>query len=110
MSLRVNPTFWLHLGDASLFGWILQHLAGCEAAGPFMRILLQNTHTLKYIRRNAEGAPQWTRDVRRARNFTHALAAIFFCYGTCTGDMQLCIEFSDSRQSFCVPVANARCS
>jgi len=75
-----------------------------------MKILLQNTESLSYVRRESKGPPRWTDDPAKAMSFTHALAALFFCYGTGLEDMRLCIEFPDARRNFSIAVAGAQSS
>ena len=69
-----------------------------------MKILLQNTRTLKYITSMAG----WTTKHGEARVFGHGLEAFNFCFNTGMPNMRMVVEFTDSRMNFSLPITDAQ--
>ena len=69
-----------------------------------MKILLQDTQTLKFIGPTAG----WTKDHDEARNFQRGLDALFFCFNARFPNMVMLFEFSDRRMNFSFPVTDDR--
>jgi len=69
-----------------------------------MKILLQDTQTLKFIGPTAG----WTKDPDEARNFQRGVDALIFCYNAAIPNMVMLFEFTDRRMNFRFPVTDYR--
>jgi len=65
-----------------------------------MKILLQHTRTLLYVRSNET----WTRSEFEARDFQHSQKAIDFAHGHNLRDVQIAVKFVDAEDDVVAPV------
>lgn len=68
-----------------------------------MRILLQHTKTLKYLR----GDDTWTRSDSEARNFVHSETAIAFAHEHGLRDVYITVKFPGDYPEVVVPIPSA---
>lgn len=71
----------------------------------FMKILLQNIRTSKYIE---AGTSDWTILHDDARVFGHSLEALMFCLNRGIRNMHILIEFPNPRMNFAYPVTDTK--
>ena len=68
-----------------------------------MKILLQHTRTLLYVRSNET----WTRSEFEARDFQHSEKAINFAHEHNLQDVQIAVKFVDAHYDVVAPVPPA---
>jgi hypothetical protein len=69
-----------------------------------MKILLQHTETLKYLRHDAT----WTRNDSEARNFFHSQKAIDFAFDHNLGDVYVTVKFLGGDPEIAAPLPALR--
>ena len=65
-----------------------------------MKILLQHTRTLLYVRT----ADTWTRNEFEARDFQHSQKAIDFAHANNLRDVQIAVKFIDAHYDVVAPL------
>lgn len=65
-----------------------------------MSVLLQNIKTAKYV----EHSTGWTERPERAKKFTGATEALFYCCNHELWDMKILGRFRDPKKNFSIPL------
>jgi hypothetical protein len=72
-----------------------------------MKIILQSIQTLKFISLPDLLVPnEWTPVIERARPFTTALEAMFYCYRNDIPNMQIRVMYPDQLEDYTIGLTN----